>query len=686
VIGDLIGPYRIDGHIASGSAANIYRAWDAAEERQVALKVLNGVVDDATRVRFRRESETLTDFRHAHVVPVYGAGEADGRLYIAMLYADGGDLRTLLRQKGRLDPARAVALLSQVALALDAGHASGLIHRDVKPGNILLRDAPAENCECVYLSDFGSTKHPDAASLTATGEIVGTCAYTAPEQFRSGAVDARTDVYALACVLYECIAGERPHPGIDYEEIRSAHLHRAVPKVSGVLGGDWRRLQKVLERGMAKDRSKRFSSCGALMAAAEKAVLQRATSSSTAIIELADDSVPVSLAALRTDVSPATPHSVNPEIGDKRSAPRTRLWRGAAFSWCSWAQNVGSRCHDLAARSRHRARPVIRGRWGIAAAAMSIGLGLVVVEAGPLRGIGSSASLPGPISALSQHGSGPRSGVAVIQVTPTAIPPTAAPSPPPSPSPSAALPSPAVPPPTVAAVLVRLPVTAPPRPAAIASVTPNSLTFPAQLVGTSAQPQIVTMTNSGNADLHVGALSVAGPAEGDFTIVSDGCSGQTVGPHATCSVAIQFAPLATGGRQASLVASDDAGPAQSVGLNGTATQPAVYVHPNPMDFGTIQSTQSGGGAPPSSSGVQVKVTNTGSADLHIRLVTIGGTNPAQFSFGGNTCSGTTIPPQGYCSLLLFFTADAPGTYQALLVLSDDGAGGGQAVKMTGTAT
>jgi len=207
-------------------------------------------------------------------------------------------------------------------------------------------------------------------------------------------------------------------------------------------------------------------------------------------------------------------------------------------------------------------------------------------------------------------------------------------------------------------------------------VTPSSLAFGAQPVGTSAQPQTVTVTNTGSGDLHVSAMSIAGANPGDFTVASDACSGRTVSPHAACAAGVQFSPTAAGARWATLVVTDDAGAGQRVGLSGTATQPAISVNPDPVDFGGVATKKYWY--------YDVTVTNTGTADLHISSISIGG--PDSGSFAGQwMCSSTTLAPQGQCTVRLYFYADYAGQYQAALVFGDDAAGGTQSVGVTATA-
>src|SRR6476661_10879262 len=206
-IGSVLSGYRIERELGRGATGTVYLARDEHLDRPVALKVLPADLsrDEHFRARFLRESRVAATLEHASIVPIYGAGEADGLLYLAMRYVPGGDLRELIERVGRLEPERAIALLGQIAEALDAAHAQGLVHRDVKPANILLADDRA------YLSDFGLAKHAaTVSSLSRDSAFSGTIDYIAPEQIQGGEVDGRCDVYALGCVLFEWLTGRPP--------------------------------------------------------------------------------------------------------------------------------------------------------------------------------------------------------------------------------------------------------------------------------------------------------------------------------------------------------------------------------------------------------------------------------------------------------------------------------------------
>jgi serine/threonine protein kinase len=209
--GAILAGFRVESLLGEGAMGTVYLAHETSTGRRVALKLLAPELtrDERFRRRFLRETETATSLDHPNVVPTLASGEEDGTLYLAMADVDGSDLRKLLRREGRLEPERALRLLEQVAGALDAAHAAGLVHRDVKPGNILVTHS--EEGEHAYVCDFGLARHVSSvSSLTSDRGFVGTIDYVPPEQIEGGAIDGRADVYSLGCVLYECLAGAAP--------------------------------------------------------------------------------------------------------------------------------------------------------------------------------------------------------------------------------------------------------------------------------------------------------------------------------------------------------------------------------------------------------------------------------------------------------------------------------------------
>jgi YVTN family beta-propeller protein len=275
-LGTTVGGYRIDSMIGRGGMSVVYLAEDAHLGRKVAVKFLapDLVQDSKFRERFVRESRLAASLEHPNIVTVYEAREHDGQLYLAMRYVAGTDLKRLIGSEGALDPERTVSIVSQAASALDAAHAEGLIHRDVKPGNILItpRTDPGGR-DRVYLSDFGLTKRATSDSgITATGQFVGTLDYAAPEQFEAKPQDARADVYSLGCVLYECLTGEVPFPRENQAALVYAHLHAPPPKVTAVRPDLPGAIDHVVATAMAKAPQDRYRSAGEMADTAAQAL------------------------------------------------------------------------------------------------------------------------------------------------------------------------------------------------------------------------------------------------------------------------------------------------------------------------------------------------------------------------------------------------------------------------------
>ena len=266
---DFLG-YRIEELIGRGGMGVVYRAHDLRLKRPVALKlVAPSLARDARfRDRFARESELVMSLEHPNVVPIYDAGDVDVHVYLAMRLVDGGDLGSLLRAEGALEPSRAIAICTQVAAALDAAHERGLVHRDVKPSNVLL-----DGTEHVYLADFGLTRRlDDKLSESALDRSIGTPAYLAPEQLEGCPVDGSVDVYALGCVLYECLTGEPPFPRSSRLAAAWAHLEEEPPKPSRQQAGLPEAIDPVVAKALAKEPEQRYPTCEALISAAQEAL------------------------------------------------------------------------------------------------------------------------------------------------------------------------------------------------------------------------------------------------------------------------------------------------------------------------------------------------------------------------------------------------------------------------------
>jgi serine/threonine-protein kinase len=275
-IGTTIGEYRIESILGRGGMSVVYLAEHERLKRKAALKVLSTELaeDPAFRQRFVSEWERLAALDHPNIIPIFEAGEVGGQLYIAMRYVDTTDLKGLLRSEGRLEPARAVAIVTQVASALDAAHARSLVHRDVKPANVLIAlGAGFEGIDHAYLSDFGLTKSTDSRSgLTKTGTFMGTVDYVAPEQIAGKDVDGRADQYALACVLFECLTGRIPFPRQEDTAAMFAHLQEPPPRVTEANPTLPAAIDDVIARGMAKEPDERYATCMELARTARAAL------------------------------------------------------------------------------------------------------------------------------------------------------------------------------------------------------------------------------------------------------------------------------------------------------------------------------------------------------------------------------------------------------------------------------
>jgi serine/threonine-protein kinase len=260
--GDQLGDFEIVSTVGAGGMGVVYKARQQALERDVALKLIREEIasEPEYRERFMREAKLAASVDHPHVVTVYDVGDEDGRLYLVLQWIDGTNLRQLLDSSGRLPPKRAIAIGTQLAGALDAVHAiSGLVHRDVKPANVLVRDVAGE--EHAYLTDFGIAKPPEAVeSLTRTGSTVGTTGYLAPEQIQGKPASPRSDLYSLACLVFEMLTGEQPFKGENELAVRWAHASDNRPLASQVRPELGRRYDELFLKALAIDPDDRFGS------------------------------------------------------------------------------------------------------------------------------------------------------------------------------------------------------------------------------------------------------------------------------------------------------------------------------------------------------------------------------------------------------------------------------------------
>jgi serine/threonine protein kinase/streptogramin lyase len=299
-VGSTFAGHRIEGIAGRGGMGVVYRATHLALDHVVAMKVISAQLagDEVFRERFRSESRIAVSIRHPNVVPIHHAGEEDGLIFVTMDLIEGTDLRRLINVEHKLAPERAIDIVGQAAAALDAAHAKGLVHRDVKPGNILIEEREAG--EHAYLTDFGLTKRIEATSgVTATGAFVGTLDYVAPEQIKGQRTDARTDVYALGCVLFEVLTGQPPFASQEDKVAKIyAHLQEEPPPLLARGRGLPDGLDAVVGRALEKEPENRYPSAGDLARAANAALEFRP-------VTVAEHTVAVGAAAPDSEESPA---------------------------------------------------------------------------------------------------------------------------------------------------------------------------------------------------------------------------------------------------------------------------------------------------------------------------------------------------------------------------------------------
>jgi serine/threonine protein kinase len=393
--GEQFAGCRIEAVAGRGGMGVVYRATELGLGRPVALKLLAGAhaADPDFRERFQRESRMAAAIDHPNVIPVYTAGEEDGRLYLVMRYVAGTDLHALLRRERSLAPDRAAGIVAQIAAALDAAHAAGLVHRDVKPGNVLLAGDHA------YLSDFGLTRHVGAdTELTATGQWIGTVDYCSPEQLQGERTDARSDVYALGCVLFAALTGQTPLGRGTVPSTMMAHLHDEPPRISAF--GAPREFDRVIWRALAKDPEERYPSAGDLGRAAQAAArgepvtesersVARGPAAPATVAPTGNGHTAATVAAPAPGAAdPADPADI-PDAPDPADPPTEALTAHTRVAPAERAQEPrpGVRVHR-----RSRGRVAAAGLVAVAAL-IAVGLLLSVILGGP----GATAERSGPL-------------------------------------------------------------------------------------------------------------------------------------------------------------------------------------------------------------------------------------------------------------------------------------------------
>ncbi len=318
----MFGRYRINALLGKGGMGQVYEAYDTERGRTVALKILADqyTSDEKFRTRFRRESHAAAILQEPHVIPIHDWGEIDGSLYIDMRLVRGQTLYDMIKT-GPLEPTRAVSIVNQIAAALDAAHAEGLIHRDVKPQNIIVTSA-----DFAYLVDFGIAETKGETRLTMAGSQIGSFAYMAPERFADTEVTSGVDVYALTCVLYEALTGQIPFPADSQEQLILAHLSAPPPRPSAVNPRVPPSFDEVIARGMAKQADDRYGSAGALGRAAQRALRADWRMSPQAETMLAAQPAYPPVTPARPYVPPTPPAYPATALPQRDSGGRTGQW------------------------------------------------------------------------------------------------------------------------------------------------------------------------------------------------------------------------------------------------------------------------------------------------------------------------------------------------------------------------
>jgi len=335
MVGEDFAGYRLRAVLGRGGMSVVYEAENPRLGSSVALKVLAPelATDDVFRARFLQESRIAASLNHPNVIPIYDMGPYEDMLYIAMRYVSGADLRSVLKAQHRISPGQALSMIGQAGRAIDAAHRHGLVHRDVKPGNILVeRAAEDDEPDHVYLADFGISKHSTSRSgLTATGEFVGTIDYIAPEQIQGKSVDGRADVYSLGCVLYECLTGRVPFVKDIDAAVIWAHVQEPPMPPSALRPELPGAIDEVIARALAKDPGDRYPTCREFAGGARAALASFAADPHT-ILSRRGDTADASLR--QPDSRP--PSSYQPAGSNGPAGGQGPAGSNGPASGCSW--------------------------------------------------------------------------------------------------------------------------------------------------------------------------------------------------------------------------------------------------------------------------------------------------------------------------------------------------------------
>lgn len=373
LVGDELAGYRLLAVLGRGGMSVVYQAENPRIGSHVALKVMAPEIsqDDVFRARFLQESRMAASLNHPNVIPIYDMGAHGDLLYIAMRYVSGSDGRSILTARRRLTPTEGLYLVAQAGRALDFAHRQGLVHRDVKPANLLVeRGVDVEDPDHVYLADFGITKHAlSRTGLTPTGQFMGTLDYVAPEQIQGRVVDGRSDIYSLGCVLYEYVTGQVPFVKDVDAAVLWAHVEEAPPPPSSLRTGLPPALDDVLAQAIAKDPADRYSTCRELVNDARVALGSPDLGHVHVLSRNAAVSAPTEPSG-RDRGRPRPPHSLSLSSHRRRrpQGPVVRPALGAVPCWrqrrswrCCWLPRAGCGGAGVGRRAR-RSRPTRRRR------------------------------------------------------------------------------------------------------------------------------------------------------------------------------------------------------------------------------------------------------------------------------------------------------------------------------------